>query len=461
LYQLRIGNVGHVQRFMPAAHILVRTRNAKLASMTRPAHGQASLGRFAVYLGIAIAITLPALALRLGGWRPDPLLDALLFGGAILAAGFMLSWGAEAAEKRISQGLIVAIIALITVLPEYAVDFYYAYVAGQNPGSNYVHYAAANMTGANRLLVGLAWPALVLIHWFRTRERQIDLAPVNAAEVTFLLIGSIWSFTILMRDEIGLLDTVVLVAVFGVYVWRVSHLPKAGEDEDDEPGPAAALVTLSPGRQWLVMGALTIVAAAVILVSAEPFAEAMVDSGRVLGFDEFLLIQWLAPLASEAPAVTIAILFVLSGRAANGLATMISDKINQWTLLVGMLPLAMSLGAGSLSALPLDARQHEEFFLTAAQSLFGIALLLRLRLNLWGALALATLFLVQVGLALRFLGDEAATIATLTGLAWAYLALAIIVFVANAKSFGHLLRVGISVRHPETHALPTPGLSDA
>jgi hypothetical protein len=37
------------------------------------------------------------------------------------------------------------------VLPEYAVDFYYAYAAGQDPSSNYVHYAAANMTGANRL----------------------------------------------------------------------------------------------------------------------------------------------------------------------------------------------------------------------------------------------------------------------------------------------------------------------
>jgi cation:H+ antiporter len=178
--------------------------------------------------------------------------------------------------------------------------------------------------------------------------------------------------------------------------------PKAEEDEDDEPGPAAALATLSPARQWLAMGGLTIVAAIVILASAEPFAESMVASGRLIGIDEFLLIQWLAPLASEAPAVTIAVLFVLSGRAANGLATMISDKINQWTLLVGMLPLAMSLGAGGLTALPLDARQHEEFFLTAAQSLFGIALLLRLRLGLWGGLALAALFALQVGLTLAF-----------------------------------------------------------
>lgn len=71
---------------------------------------------------------------------------------------------------------------------------------------------------------------------------------------------------------------------------------------------------------------------------------------------------------------------------------MISDKINQWTLLVGMLPLAMSVGAGALTSLPLDARQHEEFFLTAAQSLFGVALLLRLRLSVLSQLCLPPFF---------------------------------------------------------------------
>lgn len=412
---------------------------------------QAKLGRFAAYVGFALLVCAPAVLLRLEGWRPNPLLDAALFGGAILAAGFMLSWGAEAAESRISQGLIVAAIALITVLPEYAVDFYYAFSAGQKPSSNYVHYAAANMTGANRLLVGLAWPLLVLIHWLRTRDRQVPLERVNAVEIAFLLIASVWAFSVLWRNEIGLIDTVVLLAVFGAYMWRVSRLPKADQEEADEPGPAAALQLLSPGKQWLVMGALTAVAAAVILVSAEPFAEAMVDSGRRLGFDEFLLIQWLAPLASEAPAVTIAVLFVLSGRAAAGLATMISDKINQWTLLVGMLPLAMSLGAGALTALPLDARQHEEFFLTAAQSLLGIALLLRLRLTVFGAAVLAVLFAAQVALAVYFLGDQTRTVASLTALAWAYLGLAALIGAMNAQHLGHLLLVAFFSRHPETH----------
>ena len=90
------------------------------------------------------------------------------------------------------------------------------------------------------------------------------------------------------------------------------------------------------------------------------------------------------------------------------------------------------------------------------QSLFGIALLLRLRLSLWGAVALAVLFVVQVGLALHFLGDEAGTIATLTWLAWAYLALAAMLFIANARSLGHLLRGGLSASHPETHPASDP-----
>jgi cation:H+ antiporter len=398
--------------------------------------------RFLFLVVIAVLATLPAILFRFMGLRPSPTLDAAVFGIAILAAGFLLSWGAEAAEQHISQGLILAVVALITVLPEYAVDLYYAYQAGKaGPESQYVHYAAANMTGANRLLVGLAWPLMVLLHWMKDRHRAIDLAPANAAEVGFLMLASLYAFVILYMGRITLLDFVVLVGIFGAYVWRVRNLPKTDDpDETEEPGPAAALNKLSPRAQWTAMGALVVVACAVILAAAEPFAEAMVGTGRALGINEFLLIQWLAPLASEAPAVSVAVLFVLANRAGNGLTAMISDKINQWTLLVGMLPLAMTFGAGAISALPLDARQSEEFFLTAAQSMLGIALLLRLRLSVVSALLLAGMFSVQVFLAFHYRSDEARTIATLTWLAWAYLGLAVVVFLMNWQALVAILR---------------------
>ena len=398
--------------------------------------------RFLVLVAAAVLAAVPALALRLMGAKVGPIGETAAYGVAILSAGFLLSWGAEAAERHVSRGLIIAAVALVTVLPEYAVDLYYAFQAGKaGPGSPYVHYAAANMTGANRLLVGLGWPLLVAVHWARGGGREVELSRSNAVEVSFLLIASLYAFVIVLKDSITLLDFAVLAALFGAYIWRVQGAP--GADEDEEPGPAAALNALPVRKQWTFMAALTLVACVIILASAEPFAEAMVHSGRLLGLNEFLLIQWLAPLASEAPAVTIAVLFVVAGRAANGLGALVSDKINQWTLLVGMLPLAMSLGAGAVAALPLDARQAEEFFLTAAQSLFALALLLRLRLGLGSAVALVGLFGVQVGLAFIYRNDEARTVTTLTMLAWIYLGLAAILFLVNGRRMLDLLRAGL------------------
>ncbi len=406
-----------------------------------------ALREFAVPVGLAVLAILPALLVRFSSGSVGPLGDAAIFGFAILAAGFLLSWGAEAAEKYIATGFVLAIVALITVLPEYAVDFYYAYRAGSDPSSGYVAYAAANMTGANRLLIGLAWPLLVGLHWWRSRKAGVQLERENAVEIVFLALASAYAFVIVLKNSIGIVDFVILAGIFCLYLWRVSK--GANEEEaGDEAGPGSVLAALPKAQGWAAMGALTVVAAGVILVSAEPFAESLVAAGARLGIDEFLLIQWLAPLASEAPAVMIAILFVLDGRARAGLTTMISDKINQWTLLVGMLPIAMSVGAGALTSLPLDARQHEEFFLTAAQSLFGLALLLRLRLSVWGAVALVVLFLTQLGLAFFYQASPEREIVVLTSMAWVYLGLAALIVVRDRRELPALWRAARSKAAP-------------
>jgi len=114
------------------------------------------------------------------------------------------------------------------------------------------------------------------------------------------------------------------------------------------------------------------------------------------------------------------ILFTLSLRPGYALGALISDKINQWTLLVGALPLVYSFGADTLSRLPLDARQGEEFFLTAAQSLFAVALLPRLRFSLPSALILLVLFLTQLGIGFVFQHDEVRTIQFFIWFAWLY-----------------------------------------
>jgi cation:H+ antiporter len=104
--------------------------------------------------------------------------------------------------------------------------------------------------------------------------------------------------------------------------------------------------------------------------------------------------QLLAPLASESPELIVAVLFALRGRGAAALGLLISAKVNQWTLLVGSLPVAYSIGGGS-TALPLDGRQVEEVLLTATQTALGVAVLLSLRFPRWAAPALFGLFAVQ------------------------------------------------------------------
>ena len=49
-----------------------------------------------------------------------------------MGAAFILSWAAEAAQLDISAGLAIAVLALIAVLPEYAVDFVFAWQGGNS-----------------------------------------------------------------------------------------------------------------------------------------------------------------------------------------------------------------------------------------------------------------------------------------------------------------------------------------
>src|SRR5438874_5588844 len=111
-------------------------------------------------------------------------------------------------------------------------------------------------------------------------------------------------------------------------------------------------------------------AAGVSLASAEPFAQSLVDTGEQFGLDTFLLVKWLAPLASEAPELLVAGLFAWRLNANSGLGALVSSKVNQWTLLVGTLPIVFAVSSGATHGLPLDAMQREELFVTAAQSAF-------------------------------------------------------------------------------------------
>jgi len=347
--------------------------------------------KYWLWIAAAALVGIPAIAVRLGDVELTSHFAAMVFGVAIVGGAFLLSWAAEAAQKEISQTLALALIALIAVLPEYAVDLYFAWTAAIDP--QYASYAAANMTGGNRLLIGIGWPLIALLFWMRRRQKAVVVEKSQAVGISFLVLATIYSFIIPIKGTLSLVDSVILISLFVLYLRASSRAEKV---EPELVGPAAAIAALP--RRWsrLVTAAIFIFPAAIILASAEPFAEGLIQTGKNAGIDEFILVQWVAPLASESPEILIAAIFTLRGSATAALGVLISSKVNQWTLLIGTLPVAYCISLGGIGSLPLDMRQVEEVLLTGAQSAFAIVLLSRLRFSLRGASVLFLLFITQL-----------------------------------------------------------------
>jgi len=341
----------------------------------------------------AVLSTLPWLTLRLRGWHGPPPLVASLSGLCIVGAAFLISWAAEVAQIDVSQSLAIAIIALIAVLPEYAVDIYFAWAAGKNP--KYIHYPVANMTGGNRLLVGVGWPLVAFVSWWALgrRGREVQLGGKRSVEALFLGLATLYSFLLPAKSKISLLDSAALIFLFVLYARTLVRLPV---EEPELVGPAAVISLLKRGMRRGAVVVMFLYSGASILLSAEPFAEALLEVAGRLGIERFIMVQWIAPLASESPELVVACYFAARGRTSEGLGTLVSSKVNQWTLLIASLPLVYSLSKGSPEALPLDARQREEVLLTAAQSAFAFAVLLNLSMSLVEALLLFLLFSTQL-----------------------------------------------------------------
>ena len=397
---------------------------------------------------------IPAVVVRIIGLHPDPVAALLIFGAAVVAASFLLAWAAEAAQIDVSGGLAIAVLALVAVLPEYAVDLYYAYVSGHNP--DYTQYAAANMTGSNRLLMGLGWPVVVLVSIVVARRAGADkpaglaLEPANRVELGFLLVAGVVAFAIPTTGQIHFALGLTLLAWFGFYLYKVSH----GDVEvPDLIGTAAALGELPDRSRRIAVIGLFVASSIVILLCAKPFADNLVAAGTELGIDRFLLVQWLAPLASEAPEFIIATIFAARGKGTAAIATLISSKVNQWTLLIGSLPVAHLLGGGGFS-LVLDSRQIEEVLLTASQTMMGVALILALRFNRAAAWALLGLFIIQFPI------TSTSGRLALCGI---YAAVAIAGLITNRRYLAATVRapfVGRAIRHSgHPHQQPeAPGL---
>ena len=358
---------------------------------------RAGLGSWAQIL-IFMALGAPAFVLRFSGIHLDPVVAAVIFGVAIVGGAFLLSWAAEVAQMDVSASLAIAVLALIALLPEYTIEAVLAWDAGQSfdPATGEVtkemQRVAANVTGANRLLIGVGW-SLVILTYFLKRRRPLDVRGHLSLEIIMLTAATLVSFLVFFMGQVHMAVAAVLIGMYIVYLW-ISSTREA--EEPELMGAALAIGSLPAGKRRAMVAILFVYSAAVILVAAEPFVEALIETGEAMGIDEFLLIQWIAPLASESPEIIVALLFSLRANAMAGINTLISAEVNQLTVLVGSMTVIFSLSAGEPLSFLLDNRQSVEFLLTSSVSIFAIVLILPRVLGWKAGLVILGLFAVHL-----------------------------------------------------------------
>ena len=411
-------------------------------------------------MALALIVTVPGVYLRLSGTHVDPILAVFLFGMAIVGAAFILSWAAELIQLDVGAGLALAFLALIAVLPEYAVDFVFTARAGTEyletgQASDWAPRALANMTGANQLLIGLGWPLVILLGTWRVKKSKKSPAEAEGAttttvyltrpqsvDIAYLAIASLYGLTLFLKDTLTLFDAAILIGIYVAYMIRLSG---ASASEPHLVGPSAYIGAMPKTRRRVLNYIGFVVAALVIFAVATPFADSLIEMGQAVGVSDFLLIKWIAPLASEAPELLIASLFAWRLAARTGIGALISSKVNQWTLLVGTLPIVFAIFARQFVGLPLERVQQIELFVTAAQSVFAVAIIAGRSVSRKEAWAMLALFVAQLGESiLAEIGVISAAVSEQVriGVGVVFLLAALWVLRKDFKVFGQVLRDG-------------------
>jgi len=329
----------------------------------------------------------------------------------MLVAALLVSWGAEVLQFSVAPGLVLALLAAVQTLPEFAVEAVLAW-RGE------VTLLLAGLTGAIRLLIGLGWPLVVMTAAYR---RSGNLGGAQAEQR-----GPFWHYALSMdrvpgstmvawsvvlayglwiglRLQLNAIDGVVLCLLYAFYLWRLRNGAVRHHSEAEQLDLIPAALLRSPHRALWVTVLFSLGIAAFYFAPA-PFLDGLIALAGGLGISVFVSIQLLAPLVSEFPEqLSSYYLASRPGRASVGLLNLVASNVIQWSLLLGLLPLVYGLSPHGprWGTIPFDREQMTEWWLTLAQSGLAFALLLRGRITVRNVAVLFFLWAFQLACSLR------------------------------------------------------------
>ena len=313
----------------------------------------------------------------------------------ILLSAFVIGWGAEAAQFMVSRGLALALLAWLQTLPEFAVE---AVIAWHRD----IPLMTANFTGSLRLLTGVAWPLIFFTSAWGAKRRgirnyRVEMHLEDAIGVMALLPPLLYFVWIWAKASLTLVDSGILLALYAAYLWAVSRMPPE-EMEDLSELPAIPRRALTLPRPWNAVAVLSlfVLGGLVLYFVAHPFLESMLGLAVSLGVSQFVFVQWVSPFLSEFPEKVTAFNWARKpGKAPMALMNMVSSNVNQWTVLVAMIPMVYCASLGHVEAIPFDGHQRMEILLTLAQGFLGFMLLINLVFTWYEAVGLFVLWLFQ------------------------------------------------------------------
>src|SRR5437867_4470501 len=329
--------------------------------------------------------------------------------GSVIAAAMMIAWAAEASQFSISQGLALAIVAIVQTLPEFFVEGAIAWNAGQQPAA-WLPNVTANFTGANRLLTGLGWPLILFTALIQRRRngttgsQVIALRKEQSIEVVFMLGATLYFIVIWLKGSLELVDTIVLSGAFLTYMWFLSRLPSEEEDPEEALDASSLAIVRMPKKQRVaaILG-LFFVSGFVFVIISTPFVDSInTIAVQFFGLGAgFFFIQWIAPFLSEFPEKVTAFHWARKIKLAPmALLNFVSSAVSELTALVAIIPVVFAFSLGALDSVPILAHR-DEVLLTMTQSLYACMCLLDLEYDMRNAtilfgLWLASTVLVQI-----------------------------------------------------------------
>ncbi len=324
--------------------------------------------------------------------------------GSVVAAAMMIAWAAEASQFSISQGLALAIVAIVQTLPEFFVEGAIAWNAGQDP-NGWLPNVTANFTGANRLLTGVGWPLILFTALVQRRrngtkkqKQVIALNREHSIEVIFMLGATLYFIPVWLKGSLELVDTVILTSTFLAYMWVLSRLPS--EDENPEEildASPLSIVRMPRRRRVITILGLFLVSGFVFILISHPFVES-INTIAVALFGAgagFFFIQLIAPFLSEFPEKVTAFHWARKvSLTPMALLNFVSSAVSELTALVAIIPVVFAVSLGGIT--PVSILSHrDEVLLTLAQSLYACACLMDLEYDMRNALVLFGLWLVS------------------------------------------------------------------